>query len=106
MKKLLIATTTLGLTATLLLAQGGTFKIHTQPALPSGEALERMGLTLAWRTRLLLSGNRDGIATIQLLPWTEHPQLFVQTFSGVPYSTSSTVPTASIGCIRWTASPD
>src|SRR5437763_2216222 len=82
MKKLLVGTLALGLSAALLFAQSGAYKIYTRPALPPGDALERMGLTLAWRTRLLLSGNRDGIATVQVLPWTGHAQLLVQTYSG------------------------
>ncbi len=82
MKKLLIGTIALGLSAAFLAAQSGNYKIYTHPALPSATALERMGLTLAWRTRLLLHGNRDGLATVQLFPGKDHPQLLVQTYSG------------------------
>jgi outer membrane protein assembly factor BamB len=82
MKKLLIGTFALALSTALVFAQPGAYKIFTRPSLPSTEALDRMGLTMAWRTRLLLGSNRDGIATIQVLPWNDHAQLFVQTYSG------------------------
>jgi outer membrane protein assembly factor BamB len=83
MKKLLVGTMALGMSAALLFAQPGTFKVHTCPKLPSREALERMGLKMAWSARLLMNGNRDGIATIQVLPWDDNPQLFVQSYSGM-----------------------
>jgi outer membrane protein assembly factor BamB len=82
MKKLLIGGLFLGL-ASATLAVPGTIKVHTNPRVPSREALDRMGLTLAWQARILLHGDRDGFFSVQLLPGPRHPQLLVQSYSGL-----------------------
>src|SRR4051794_25537535 len=83
MKKLLGALTVLGLAAAAAWGQPGTYRIYTHPRLPSGEALDRMGLKLAWSGRLVLRGDRDGFSSVQLIPGTEGTQVLVQTYSGV-----------------------
>jgi outer membrane protein assembly factor BamB len=84
MTKLLLGTMATALAAALVLAQPGNYKVHTRPALPSGESLDRLDLKLAWSTRLGLRGERDGIATVQLIPGPGgNPQLVVQSFSGL-----------------------
>src|SRR5947209_5755813 len=83
MKKLLVGLVGLALVATVVPAQPGAYKVHTRPSLPSAAALERMSLTLAWSTRILLTGNRDGIYSVQLLGGESYPQVLVQTYSGL-----------------------
>ena len=83
MKRLSIAVVGLGVIAAITLAQPGTYKVHTCPRLPSTEALERMGLKLHWQTRVLLTGNRDGFFTVQLVPAGDALQILVQTYSGM-----------------------
>lgn len=57
-------------------------RIYTRPEPPSRDVLDRLNLTLAWRTKVPTDGRRDGIASIQLFPGKTHNQLFVQTLSG------------------------
>src|SRR5260370_24720221 len=83
MKKLLLGGLILALVAAAALAQPGTYKVHTKPKPPSREALDRMGLTLAWQARILLRGDRDGFYSVQLLPGTANPQVLVQSYSGL-----------------------
>jgi outer membrane protein assembly factor BamB len=42
-------------------------RIWTQPAVPTPEVLDRVGLRLGWRAAVPVDGPRDGIATIQNL---------------------------------------
>jgi outer membrane protein assembly factor BamB len=87
MKKMLVGIVTLVLVATAVLGQPGTFKVYTRPSLPSTEALERMGLKLAWASRILLRGDRDGYSSVQLLHGAEGSpvgnQVLVQSYSGL-----------------------
>jgi outer membrane protein assembly factor BamB len=80
----LAALTLTALTLTVaVLAQPGNYKVRTHPTLPSTEALDRMDLKLAWSARLTLRGDRDGIATVQVIEGPGNPQLLVQAFSGL-----------------------
>ena len=47
-------------------AQPGVIKTH--PRAPSREVLDRLGLTLAWQTRINLTGKPDSFRSVQLLP--------------------------------------
>jgi outer membrane protein assembly factor BamB len=60
------------------------YKIRTNPKLPMRDALERMNLLIAWNTRVLVDGNRDGVYSMQILPGNPN-QLCVQTFKGIVY---------------------
>ncbi len=57
------------------------YRIYTTPKLPARDALDRMNLTLAWRTRVNVEGQRDGIASIQVIPGKPN-QLVVQSHRG------------------------
>jgi outer membrane protein assembly factor BamB len=83
MKKLLIGATVLSTLAAAVFAQPGALRVYTQPKLPSTEALERMSLKMAWSARLILRGNRDGFASIQVIPGPGNPQLLVESHSGL-----------------------
>jgi outer membrane protein assembly factor BamB len=60
-------------------------RVYTNPKIPARENLDRLGLTLAWRTRLPIASQRDGLFTLQLLPAKGRTQLVVQTVFGVVY---------------------
>ena len=54
-------------------------KVFTRPKLPPRDMLERMNLTVAWHARVTVDGQRDGIASVQLIPGKQN-QLVVQTY--------------------------
>jgi outer membrane protein assembly factor BamB len=104
---------TLGVATVLLIgwaaAQGQTpYKIHTCPKLPARDALERMNLTLAWKTRVTVDGNRDGIASLQLIPGTPS-QVIVQTFKGAVFlfdaDHGDLIWKTTVGVPYWTPQP-
>src|SRR5260370_42303066 len=107
MKKLLLGGLILALVAAAALAQPGTYKVHTKPRPPSREALDRMGLTLAWQARLLLRGNRDGFARVQLLPGVNHPPALVQSYSALAAlfdgETGDQIWQTQVGPLYWAA---
>jgi outer membrane protein assembly factor BamB len=58
--------------------------IHSQPAIPSSEALDRLNLKMAWRIYLPTESRKDGIFSVQV-PDRLKPagqQVFIQTRSG------------------------
>src|SRR5207245_3789073 len=81
MKQLLGALTLL-LAAGVACCQQSEVRIQTKPIPPSRDTLDRLNLTLAWRTKLPMDGLRDGIAHVQLIPGKQFPLLLVQTFKG------------------------
>jgi outer membrane protein assembly factor BamB len=84
MKKLLGAIALSVLTVASLWSQP-TLRVFTNPKVPPRDVLDRLGLTLAWRTKLPTAGQRDGLFTLQLLPAKSGPQLVVQTLFGMVY---------------------
>ncbi len=54
----------------------------TTPKVPPKEMLDRLNLEMAWKLRIPLQGQRDGIASAQLIPGPGAVQLVVQTFYG------------------------
>jgi outer membrane protein assembly factor BamB len=82
MKKLLALAALVVGAASPVFPQPGTFKVHTNPVPPTREALYRLNLNMAWRTKLPVDGKRDGLFSIQLIPGTDRPQMVVQTFAG------------------------
>lgn len=95
MKKLAGAVAFLGLTATMVSAQGLGWT-YTRPAVPSEEALHRLHLKLGWRVYVPLEGPRDGLFSVQVLD----KQVLVQTRSG-----SVLVLDAATGAIQWRVRP-
>ena len=69
------------ITATSAFAQA-PIRVYTTPTSPPHEHLERLSLQQAWRIRLKTDGQRDGLATIQLMPGKDGNQLLVQTIAG------------------------
>lgn len=59
--------------------------IYTQPNIPSARELDRLNLSLAWKTFVPVDGRGDGIATIQLVD----DQIFVQTRSNAVVALSA-----------------
>jgi outer membrane protein assembly factor BamB len=57
-------------------------RLFTRPTPPPRDVLERLNLKLAWQTRVLTDGGRDGLASIQLLPARGGHQIIVQTRQG------------------------
>jgi outer membrane protein assembly factor BamB len=70
------------LTIALVAVPAQQFKVVTRPAVPPRETLERMNLVTAWHARLRISGQRDGLFSVQVLPAQPWPQLAVQTQGG------------------------
>ncbi len=81
MKKLLGAMALVMLAVTGLQSQQNLRPL-TFPKAPPGEVLNRLNLTVAWRTRLPTAGQRDGLFTLQLLPAKNRTELVVQTNLG------------------------
>jgi outer membrane protein assembly factor BamB len=81
MKKLLGAMALVVLAVTGLQSQQN-LRTLTFPKVPTGEILDRLNLTVAWRTRLPTAGLRDGLITLQLLPAKNRTELVVQTNLG------------------------
>ncbi|MBI2806425.1 MAG: PQQ-binding-like beta-propeller repeat protein [Planctomycetes bacterium] len=83
MKRHLVALALLFSMAGLVSAQA-PYRVFTSPKLPMRDALQRMNLTTAWTTRVTVDGNRDGLASVQIVPG-KNPQVVVQTFKGAVY---------------------
>lgn len=79
----LLAITLLGTWVAPASAQA-PYKVYTSPKMPPRDSLDRMNLTVAWTTRVRVEGNRDGIASFQIIPGTP-TQIVVQTFKGSVY---------------------
>lgn len=84
MKRLLCGAVVIGFSAALMLAQEGV-RVITRPTLPAREVFDRLGLDLAWRSKIKFQNGRDGIYSIQLIPSKDGPELVVQTLAGVIY---------------------
>src|SRR3954471_13788759 len=71
-----------------LAQQSQPIKLYTNAIVPSREVLNKLSLTLAWRTKLSTEGVRDGFTSVQLAPGVAGGQdmLLVQTFSGSVYA--------------------
>src|SRR5262245_12916990 len=78
------------------LAQNSTTRVITRPEVPSAEALDRLGLQLAWSATVAPEGSRDRVSYAQLFG----RQLFVQTLSG-----SLTAIDADTGRVQWRVRP-
>lgn len=83
MKNLLFALALL-LGVTMPAFSQAPYKIFTSPKLPARDALQRMNLAMAWTARVSVDGNRDGIASVQIIPGKTN-QLVVQTYKGAVY---------------------
>jgi len=77
------------MTATLLLlvAAGlataqSDVRIYTQPMPPAFDVLNRVDLATHWRAQVPTRGKRDGLFSVQVIPWKENPQILVQTIAG------------------------
>jgi outer membrane protein assembly factor BamB len=107
MKKTLLMMTLLFGTFTSAFSQT-EIKVRTTPKLPARESLERMNLTLAWHARVSVDGNRDGIASIQVLPGRPN-QLVVQTLKGMVYlydaDNGDLIWKTTIGVLYWASQP-
>jgi outer membrane protein assembly factor BamB len=107
MKKMLPALLVLLATFAAVHAQA-PYKIYTSPKLPARDALERMNLTLAWNTRVTVDGQRDGIASVQLIPG-KSSQLVVQTLKGAVFlydaNTGDLIWKTAVGVPYWTSQP-
>lgn len=55
----------------------------TRPAIPQERILKRLQLELAWTVRLPTEGQKDGIASFQVLPNVKGDEVLVQTYSGL-----------------------
>jgi outer membrane protein assembly factor BamB len=64
--------------ASRLQAQPARSEIFTRPEPPPREALDRLNLTMAWRTYVPMDGMRDGLVSVHLIG----PDLLVLTRSG------------------------
>src|SRR5438067_12235422 len=84
MKKVLGGFIGMLLIAAAVWPQSPAYKVHTSPNLPTREALDRLSLTMAWKNRIAVKGERDGLYSVQLIPGGERPapQLVVQTYRG------------------------
>ena len=58
-------------------------KIITYPKVPAKETLDRMGLAVQWKAQLFIQGTRDGLASVQAIPFKDTVQVVVQSYSGV-----------------------
>jgi outer membrane protein assembly factor BamB len=107
----------LGLTILIVpaitLAQPEAIRVYTTPAAPSRDALYRLNLTQAWKTRVPTQGRRDGLFSVQIIPGKDalqdNPQLVVQTLSGavilLDAETGDTLWRTSVGVPYWTPQP-
>ncbi|OAI55110.1 hypothetical protein AYO44_02935 [Planctomycetaceae bacterium SCGC AG-212-F19] len=77
MNKLALPILTLALAAGLASAQTPP-RVYTNPVIPTVDALNRVGLKLAWKTALPVEDSRDGIATTQVVG----DRIFVQLRNG------------------------
>lgn len=77
MKKLVGAVAFVLLGTTSVAAQGLP-QLHTRPAVPSREALDRLNLKLAWSVYVPIESRRDGLFSVQVLD----KQILVQTRGG------------------------
>jgi outer membrane protein assembly factor BamB len=81
MKKLFVIVTFF-VVAAAAWPQQSWIRLHTNPKLPSSEALERLDLIMVWRARLPMDGLRDGFFSLQLIPAKDFPLLLAQTYRG------------------------
>jgi outer membrane protein assembly factor BamB len=95
MKQLAGAVAVLGLTATVVAAQGLGWT-YTRPAVPSDEALHRLHLKRGWHVYVPLEGPRDGLFSVQVLD----KQLLVQSRSGSVLALD-----AATGATQWRVRP-
>ena len=95
MKKILGGLIILGAVISMVWTQAPIHEI-TFPSLPSREVLYRLNLTLSWRTRLILKGQRYGIFSAQLLFDGETPQMVVQSRAGTVFMLD-----AETGTLLW-----
>jgi outer membrane protein assembly factor BamB len=77
MDKFVAAIVTVLLTVTTVPAQDWS-QLYTRPAVPSGEALDRLNLVKSWHTYVPTAGKRDGLLSVQVFD----DQVLVQTRSG------------------------
>lgn len=82
MKKLLGALGVSALAIAALLGQAPTYKVVSRATPPPREALARLGLVAAWQARVPVTGQRDGLFSVQVIPG-ERTQVVVQTFGGL-----------------------
>src|ERR1051325_8637558 len=83
-------------------------RIRTTPKLPPRDSLERMNLTLAWKSRVTIDGSRDGIASVQVLPGRPS-HVLVQTLKGAVYlydgDNGDLIGKTTVGAPYWASQP-
>src|SRR5438093_9505238 len=108
MRKLLGAVVVLLLMVTILPSQPA-LRVYTTPKVPPRDVLDRLNLSLAWRTKLPTGGLRDGLFTLQLLPAKDRTQLVVQTNFGTVYlldaETGDLLWRTTVGLPNWSGQP-
>lgn len=57
-------------------------RVYTQPQPPALDQLNRVDLQIHWHTKIRTRSRRDGLASVQVIPWKENPQILVQTLFG------------------------
>ena len=88
MKKSLVLGITVLSLAALVDAQENGIKVFTRPKPPSREVLDRLGLAQAWRTKIPIASQRDGLFSVQIIPARDAkdpPEVVVQTYAGMVY---------------------
>lgn len=75
-------------------------RVVTEAKIPDSETRRRLGLDLLWQTKIPMIDVRDGLFTVQMLPWKAQPQMLVQTLSGRVYLID-----AESGDVIWRAMP-
>ncbi len=84
-------------------------RLFTRPALPSEAVLERLNLTMAWHTRVPMNGQRDGLASLQLIPAKSGFQFIAQTRYGAVVAldpeTGDLLWQAQVGVPYWPGQP-
>jgi outer membrane protein assembly factor BamB len=72
------------------------YHVLTRPKLPSRDSLDKLNLRLAWSTQLNLDGERDSIASFQIIPGPPQTQIVVQSRRGEVHLFD-----AETGDLRW-----
>src|SRR5688572_24377450 len=108
MKKFLGAVVLLGVVVTGLHSQPA-LRVVTNPKIPPRDVLERLNLSLAWKTKLPTGGLRDGLFTLQLIPGKKRTELVVQTIFGAVFlldaETGDLLWRTTVGIPGWNGEP-
>jgi outer membrane protein assembly factor BamB len=107
MKQLLAALGVVALAAAGLAQR--PVRVFTRPEPPPREVLDRLHLTQAWRVKIPTQSQRDGIFSIQIIPYKDRYQVVVQTYYGsvllLDAETGDTLWRTSVGVPYWEGQP-